>query len=121
MYTIKENKIFYDGKLIYEAPWTISSSESYNDNLIINYNIPPEKESRFSSEDIYENVLCINFNGQVKWRLPFPKKSTDGPTYQPDYHSMGKAKEGSFWASTGSYGHRFDPETGEILETHFTH
>ena len=121
MYKIEENKIFYDGKLIFEAPWTIENSEENNNDLIIHYNIPPEEGSKFSSQDIYENVLCVDFNGQVKWRLPIREIRTVGPKQRPTYHDMGKGSDGSFWTGAGSYGYQFDPNTGKILKSEFTH
>ena len=121
MYKIEENKVLYDGNLVYEAPWEIENSEEYDNDLIIHYLIPPEQHAKFPAMEKYENVLCINFNGQVKWRLPFPKDETIGPSYQPKYFDMGRGRDGSFWTTTGSYSHRFDPVTGTILETIFTH
>ena len=121
MFDIKKEKIFYNGKLIFKAPWSIQSSEEYNKTLIIHYDIPPEEDFKFSAKDIYENVLCIDFNGQVKWRLPICPKEVIGPPHTPTYHRVSKAKNGNYWAMAGSYGYQFDPSTGKILKSEFTH
>ena len=121
MYKIEGNKVFYDGKLIFEAPWSVQSSAQYNKFLIIHYDIPPQENSKFSARDIYENVLCIDFNGQVQWRLPICQEEVIGPKHTPTYHSLAKAKDGTFLVGAGSYSYEFDPNTGKILETHFTH
>ena len=118
MYTHTANKVFYNEEIIFEAPGDISFAVPYKSNLILHYNVSSQDISKVSKEEKCRNVLSIDFNGEVLWRLPKPDRGT--LPFHPSYTTMAIGKSGAFWALDGGYMNRFDPDTGEILERDFT-
>lgn len=118
MYNIHSNIVECDGTLIFQAPGEIKSYFDYNGKLILHYKVANEDKPKYSIEDIARNVLSVDFNGNVLWRLEMPAKST--LPFQPNYQDLREDEEGNFWAFDGGYTNRFEPDTGKIIERIFT-
>ncbi len=119
MYSIDANTVKWENKLIYEAPGEIKSHFNHQGNLILHYKVHNDDKVKFSTEEIVRNILSLDFNGNVIWRLKMPEKST--LPFQPNYQNLRMDDEGCFWAGDGAaYENKFDPNTGEILESVFT-
>ena len=120
MYATDANNVFYNRELVYSAPGEIVKALPFGKHLILHYDVLAEDINNVSEEEAYQNVLSIDFNGCVLWRLPKPEK-TLVPAFQPDYRNIRIDNEGSFWAGDGAaYENKFDPNTGKILESVFT-
>lgn len=119
VYITQGNKIYCNGHLIFEAPGQITNYIEYKKSLIFHYFADDKELYKYSEQEIYANVISINLQGQINWRLPVPELA-DGPKYQPSYQDLGKAETGNFWTSAASYGIKFDPDNGKILEKVFT-
>lgn len=116
----KKNKVFFSEQAIYEAPGIIDKIFPYKKNLILHYSVNADKKIQIPVEEAYQNILSLNFNGNVLWRLPLPEKS-HLPRFQPDYATLRIDEDGHFWAGdTCAYENKFDPNTGKILERVFT-
>ena len=118
MFEAKKNKIFTEKGEIYEAPGYISSALAFKNKLILMYKILPEERHKFDTEDLSRNVLCLELDGTITWKLEPPEKGT--LSFNPSYIKLYKTAAGEFITHDGGYTCRFDPETGKILERDFT-
>lgn len=119
MYSIEESTVKWEGRVIYDAPGAIKTHFNHQGNIILHYKVDNNDKPRFPSEEIARNVLSLDFNGNVIWRLQMPERGT--LPFQPNYQSLRIDDEGNFWAGDSrAYENRFDPNTGGILESVFT-
>ena len=118
MYKYEGCEVFYNGKKIYETLGDIQTAFPYKDNLILHFAVAGKDLYKYSDEETCRNVLSIDFNGEVLWRLPLPGKGSF--RFHPSYNNLGIGKSGGFRTSAGGYSIGFDPDTGEILECEFT-
>lgn len=118
MYNIDDNTVYYNDNPIFEAPCDIWEWETYKDDLIINYRIPLEEEHKFSDDEIYRNVVCIDQTGTIIWRVQGLRKGT--LPFTPSFWGIHFDQNGVLWAYDGGWENLIDPETGKILDREFT-
>lgn len=124
-YTIKEDRLFFDGKEIFVAPSRIckSLSNEFNESVIIVYDarkfmpdgeypmgLPPKVEDGKIQELINQNILCIDRSGNLLWRIE--------PTfdYPVEFTSIVNRK-GDLWAYRfDGYEFKIDQRNGKVVE-----
>ena len=81
-YTFENNRLYADGRMIYEAPAEIRAclKSSFNDSAVIVYDgrqfmadLPlfaqPKLDDKSMQEKINQNILCIGSDGNILWRI----------------------------------------------------
>jgi hypothetical protein len=107
-FKIVGNRVVYNGRDIFYAPGEVNSSVVTNDkNLII----------LFSGEAY--NVLCLDFNGAVKWRVkPIrPLQNLDGYSrwHAESFRGIFQQENKIYLENYNDAKFEINPKTGEIL------
>lgn len=124
-YTFADNYLYSDGKIIYQAPSEIEGclANSFNDSAVIVYDgralledpglhllAQPKVSDELLHEKINQNVLCIDRDGNILWRV---EKTSD----YPYPFSQVFQKNGELWAYRDDREeYCIDPATGKILK-----
>lgn len=126
MYTYKANSIFFNGREIHSFNGNVEEILTYKDKCIILYRLSDEFFKKASIDEMYGNIVSLDEKGNLIWRIspPIPGVGASGPD---EYTSLSYFNETlhetfskGYWAYGGGNMHRFEPETGTILEHIFT-
>ncbi|MDP7143330.1 MAG: hypothetical protein QF692_03535 [Alphaproteobacteria bacterium] len=106
-FSVKDNQLFFDDNLIYQAPVDLKILEVFNDKALIFYKgyYAPQNASL---EDVNRNVLMVRQDGKIIWRI-FSQAERDNPITQI-------YKEGEGWIAIrfSDYGGDLNLEDGTL-------
>ena len=106
-FSVKDNQLFFDGHLIYQAPAELEILEISSDKALVFYKgyYAPENASL---EDVNRNVLMVRQDGEILWRI-FSRAERDNPITQ-----IYKEDEGWIAIRFNDYGGDLDLEDGTL-------
>ncbi len=115
MYTFNEEKVYWDKKPIYTAPGKVISALSYEDNLILRYEVSSKDSLILSFEVANCNIISIDRNGTLLWRIK------DRPGSIPSWFSQLniEGEDAYIAGNVNGYEYRFNPKTGETMGSRF--
>lgn len=126
-YTFKEDKLYYNKSIIFQAPTTITElfSDIVNNRVFLIYrgrNLMPHDYNSITNpkikdpqlqEAINQNVLCINKNGDIVWRI---ESTLDYPEDHVRFIKADSNSEGVVWVyRRDAREFMIDPSNGKVL------
>ena len=106
-FSAKDNQLFFDGHLIYQAPIKLKILESFEDKVLVfykGYDLPQDAPI----EDINRNILMVRQDGEILWRI-FSRAERDNPITQ-----IYKEDEGWIAIRFNDYGGDLNLEDGTL-------
>ena len=123
-FSAEDTRLMFNGVTVYEAPGPVVIEHEFNDKALILYwpgrlydSGPGNRYKSLESEELWEqvsrNVLMVDKDGNVEWRIAnFNYKNR--PNF---YYRIAQDDQGWFATTSDDYLKKIDMETGEVLES----